>query len=142
MKKIIKSKEIKITEKLKEYINSKVDSLEKFIKISENEGGRKTLKEIVIEVEKETGKHHEKGFIFKTKMIIHLPGKTLYSESVSENLNLSILEAKEELQREIKRYKSKKIAVRRRKEREIKKEIKLASEARTYRKGRIKEEGL
>ncbi len=134
MKKTIKTKDIRVTKKIEDFLNEKVDSLEKFI-------NTKDEKEIVIELEKET-RHHEKGPIYKAGMYIHIPGKTLYAEYLSEDINLSILEAKEELQREIKKYKNRKVSLRRRKERELKKDIRLAPEARMHRKGRIRDEGL
>ena len=141
MKIIIKSKNIKITKELEEYINEKISPIEKLINLPENEEKKKTLKEIIVEVKKET-KHHKKGFLLKTELRIHLPGKTIYVESVTENLNLSINEAKRELEREIKKYKNKKISVEKREGRKAKKDIKLAPESRMYRKGRIREEGL
>lgn len=141
MKKTIKSKNIEITKEIKKYIDEKVDSLEKFLNIENDNKEVKSPVEIVVEVEKETN-HHQKGFIFKAEMILSISGKTLFAKYTCDNLNNSILEAKEELLREIKKNKSKKVSLNRRKARVLKKDLKLASEARMYRKGRIRDEGL
>lgn len=140
MKITINATSIELTKDLESFINEKVKLLDKFLDIKKGEK-RKTLDEVSVEIKK-ISDHHEKGKVFKAELQIHLPGKTLYAESTTSNLKLSISEAKEELQREIKRYKLKKISVRRRREREVKKETNLAPQARTYRKGRIRDEGI
>ncbi len=143
MKITIKNKKIRLTKKIEDHIKEKADSLEKFFNLTKNEKDiqRKTLKEIVVEIEKETN-HHKKGFLFRAKMKAHFPRKDFFAESITENLALSITEAKEEIERGIKRHKSKIISKRRRNERKVKKEIKIAPQARMYRKGRIRQEGL
>ncbi|MDD2913578.1 MAG: ribosome-associated translation inhibitor RaiA [Candidatus Paceibacterota bacterium] len=128
MKITIKPKDIKVTKEIEKHIEEKADSLEKFINLSAGEKERKTLKEIIVEIERET-KHHEKGPVFRAKMQMHLPGKFIYAESVSENLNLSINEVKDEIEKEIKKYKTRKISLRRKNERNLKEKIKLASAA-------------
>lgn len=141
MRKIIKSKNIIITEELENYINKKIDSLNKLIKSQKEEEERKTLNKIIVEVERET-RHHEKGSIFKAEMILDLPGKTLCVKSVSENLNRSILKAKQELEEDIKRHKRKIVSLKRRKERALKRETKFSSAAKIKVGRRIREEGL
>lgn len=111
MKTTIKSKNLEITEEIKEYIEKKTGALEKFITIPEGEE-RKTLKEVIVEVGKVAGQ--EKGPVFRAEMQMHLPGKTLYAESTTENLYMSINETKEELEREIKKYKGKKDSLKKR----------------------------
>jgi ribosome-associated translation inhibitor RaiA len=59
-----------------------------------------------------------------------------------EDLKLAICEVKDELQRELKQYKEKLAAQTKRRARVLKKELKLAPQARFYKKGRIREEGL
>ncbi len=108
MKIIIKAKNLELSSSLENYINEKIGSLEKFIKnLKKNEEG-KTLSEIFVEVEKET-KHHRHGEVFKASAQVMLPGKSLIAEAKSEDLFLAIVEVKDELQQEIKKYKSKKI---------------------------------
>jgi len=83
MKIIIKTKNLKLTGVLKEYVNKKINSLERFLE-EEN-----FLVKAQIEIEKTT-LHHKKGPFFRTECQIQLPGKDVRVESVSENLYLSI----------------------------------------------------
>jgi len=55
---------------------------------------------------------------------------------------LAIDEVKDELQQELKKYKEKMLAKRKRTQRNIKKDLHLSSRARFFRKGRIREEGI
>src|SRR3989344_3546815 len=142
MKIIIKTKNLELTGELKDFINNRLGSLEKFIypvkyrkavispeaklfnrvKILKGEnpakGKQKTLAEIFVEVKRET-RHHKKGDIFKTEAIIILPGKKLVAEAMGDDLNKTIIEVKDELQVEIKKYKTKKIELPRRKMRKF-----------------------
>jgi ribosomal subunit interface protein len=108
MKIIIKTKNLELSPSLESYINEKIGSLEKFIKTLQKEEEGKTLSEIFVEVEKET-RHHRHGEVFVAKAQIMLPGKSLVAEAKGEDLFLAIVEVKDELQQEIKKYKLKKI---------------------------------
>lgn len=105
---IIKTKNLELTESLKVFINKKVNLLSKFIKILKEKSPEKgkNLAEAFVEIEK-VSKHHKKGDVFKTEIIIILPGKKLISESQGSDLLTTVIEAKDELEREIKKYKSK-----------------------------------
>jgi len=105
---IIKSKNLELTTDLQKFIEEKIGGLKKFINIlkeDKTEVGR-TLSEIFVEVEKEN-KHHRKGDIFKAEARVHLPGKTLIAISQRDDLKQAIVEVKDELQQEIKKYKLK-----------------------------------
>ena len=107
---IIKAKKIELTADLQEFIEEKIGGLEKF-----------TGKDSVIffvEIEKETN-HHKKGYIFRAEVRLHLPKKTLVAISEKDDLKLAIVEVKDELQQEIKKYKLKKTKVAIRKQRKI-----------------------
>jgi ribosomal subunit interface protein len=106
---IIKSKNLELTADLQRFIEEKIGGLKKFINIlkEENTDKGKTLAEFFVEIEKEN-KHHRKGNIFKAEARVHLPGKTLMAISQKEDLKQAIVEVKDELQREIKKYKLKK----------------------------------
>jgi ribosomal subunit interface protein len=108
MKIIIKTKNLELSPSLESYINEKIGSFEKFIKTLQKEEEGKTLSEIFVEVEKET-RHHRHGEVFVAKAQIMLPGKSLVAEAKGEDLFLAIVEVKDELQQEIKKYKLKKI---------------------------------
>ena len=134
MKIIIRTKNLKLISSLEEYINRKINSLERFF-INPLEA------EFRVEIEKTT-QHHRKGKVFQTLVQIQLPGKIIGAESVSQDLRLAIDEVKDELQQELKKYKEKMLAKRKRTQRNIKKDLHLSSRARFFRKGRIREEGI
>lgn len=104
MKIDIKTKNLTLTEALQSFVEEKIGSLNKFSDIAE----------ILVFLEKET-KHHKKGEIFKTKAEILLPGKKIMAEGEGDDLLLTIVEVKDKLQQEIKKYKEKTINRNRRK---------------------------
>lgn len=123
---IIKSKNLELTADLQEFIEEKIGGLKKFINILKKEDKEKgkTLAEFFVEVEKEN-RHHKKGDIFKAEVRVHLPGKTLVAISQKDDLKRAIVEVKDELQQEIKKYKLKKTEEIIRKLRKTKKEIEM-----------------
>ncbi|OGZ68540.1 MAG: ribosomal subunit interface protein [Candidatus Staskawiczbacteria bacterium RIFCSPHIGHO2_02_FULL_34_9] len=107
MKIIITTKNLDLTPSLNVLVNQKVEKLRKFINVLKEklpEKG-KSLAEVFVEIEK-VSKHHKKGDVFKTEIIIVLPGKKLVSESHGSDLLKTVIEAKDELEIEIKKYKS------------------------------------
>jgi ribosomal subunit interface protein len=148
MKIVIKTKNLKLNQALEEFIEEKINSLEKFSKIFYSEkyfngffGKGKPRVEAWVEVGKTT-LHHQKGPWFYAECQMHFPKKSLRSVAQREDLKLAICEVKDELQRELKQYKEKLAAQTKRRARVLKKELKLAPQARFYKKGRIREEGL
>lgn len=115
MKIIIRSKNIEPNETIDDFIEEKIGGLKKFIDILRKDGNiGKPVVEVFMEVEKET-RHHQKGPFFRAEAQMHLPGKSIRSEAKRENLKLAIVEVKDELQQEIKKYKLKTIEFNRRK---------------------------
>lgn len=114
---IIKTKNFELTAVLERFINDKVGKLEKFAKTlvgkPASSAGRDSM-DIFVEVEKET-KHHRKGDLFIAHLQINLPGKNLMAKARSEELNRAIIDAKDELEIEIKKHKLKVIELPRRK---------------------------
>jgi len=149
MKIIIKTTNIKLTQALRKYIEEKLNSLEKFAKIFQSEkyfnhffGRGKPRVEAWVEIGKTT-LHHRKGKIFWAECQIRFPKKSLRSTAQSKDLKLAITEVKDELQRELKQYKEKIIAITKRRIRAFKKELELSPKARFYKKSeRIREEGI
>lgn len=125
MKVIIKTKNLELPGALKDFVEKKFYGLKKFINIlkREDEIG-KTLAEVFVEVEKET-KHHRKGDIFLVKSRVYLPGREIISQVRTDDLQKSIIKAKDELKTEIEKYKFKIIDKTRRQQRKIKKEFKI-----------------
>jgi len=103
MKINIRSKNIELNQILEDYINEKINSLEKFLKILQNPDA-----EARVEVEKTTF-HHKKGLVFRAECQLDFPGESIRAEAVSEDLKLAINEVKDKLQRELKEYKEKKL---------------------------------
>ena len=148
MKIVIKTKNIRLTPILKKYIEKKLNSLEKFLQIFQGKeyfnsffGKGKPRVEAWIEIGKES-LHHQKGKVFRAECQMRLPGKSLRSEAVSKNLRQAITEVKDELQRELKQYKGKIASLAKRRARVLKKSLRLSPQARFWRKGRIREEGI
>lgn len=148
MKIVIKTTNLKLTPVLRQYIEKKINSLEKFAKILYKEeyynhffGKGKPTVEAWVEVGKTT-RHHKKGPIFWAECQMRFPQKSLRATAKRENLRLAMTEVKDELQRELKQYKEKLQAQTKRGARVLKKDIKLSPHARFYRKGRIREEGI
>ena len=61
----------------------------------------------LFEIEKES-KHHNKGNVFRSEARILLPGKKIMAQSAGNDLFLTVVEIKDKLQQEIKKYKLKK----------------------------------
>ncbi len=121
---IIKAKNLKLTAEFQEFIEEKIGGLKKFSKIlqrKDNFEKRNDSGEFFVEVEKET-QHHRKGYIFKAEARINLPGKTLVAASKKDDLKQAIVEVKDRLQQEIKKYKLKKT------EEMIRKQIKISQQ--------------
>jgi len=148
MKIVIKTKNIRLTPILKKYIEKKLNSLEKFLKIFQGKeyfnsffGKGKPRVEAWVEISKES-LHHQKGKVFRAECQMRLPGKSLRSEAISKNLRQAITEVKDKLQRELKQYKEKLTSLTKRRARVFKKSLRLSPQARFWRKGRIREEGI
>lgn len=145
MKIIIKAKNADLEPGIKDIIEEKIGSLEKFSRTlySENyrssSGKSKSALEAFVEIK---GSRHKKGPFFRIECQLKLPKKTLRSEIASDDIRTAIDRVRDDLQRELKKAKEAFIAKIKRKSRASKKEYKLSSSARFYRKGRIREEGI
>jgi len=147
MKIIITSKNIKLTEAIKEYVEKKVLSLEKFLTrfLVDDDSNpieqRKGRVDIFVEVGRESG--GTKIGTFYSKAQVDIPGKSvLIAKSESGKLNEAIDQMKDDLQRIIVDYKDKPSALRERNVKRVKKDLNLSADARFNRKGRLREEGL
>ena len=117
----IKATNIKLDEALKVWVEKKIGEIEKFLV---DFGSRKYFKEkpnleIKVEIGKTT-RHHLKGEVFRAEVQLCLPKQIIRAEAVSEDLRDAINQVKDELQREVKRYKGKRIARARRWARKVK----------------------
>lgn len=102
MKIIIKTKNIKLTSAIKNYINKKFEFVDKLLKRYEQHT------EIIINIEiAKITRHHRKGEIFYAKANLMLPSKFLRAEEQNINLYSAIDLLKDKVHREILKFKSK-----------------------------------
>jgi len=113
MRIIIRTKNLELTGELKNFIEEKVISLKKFVDVLKKEEEKHTLAEVFFDIEKET-RHHNKGEVFRSEAKIFLPGRKIMANSAGSDLLLTVVEIKDKLQQELKKYKFKKIALTRR----------------------------
>ena len=147
MKVVIKTKNLRLTKAINGFIEEKINSLEKFLKIFGKDyfnhffGKGKPRVEAWVEIGK-TSLHHKKGPYFWAECQMRLPGRSLRSTARSKDLKLAIIKVKDELQRKLKEYKEKLTAKTKKRQRILKKFFKISTQTRFWRKGRIKEEGI
>jgi ribosomal subunit interface protein len=101
MKTSIKATNLDLTPSLKTYINSKLSGINKLVKRFD-EGGAVQLH---LEIGRIT-KHHYKGDVFMAEINLDLPGKVLRSEVSGSDVRQALDEAKNKLQLEIEKFKS------------------------------------
>jgi len=106
---ILKIKNLKLTESFIVFIKNKIGGIKKLLK-GFNKDNQKDVSEAFVEVEKET-RHHKKGDIYRAEAKINLPGKSFVARAHGEDLGRAVVEVKDELEREIKKYKNKKIEI-------------------------------
>ena len=128
MKFIIKSKDIKISDDFNSYIEKRIGKLEKFLEDVDSE-----LLEATIEFEKIIGRQKQ-GEVSQTHVNLQFPGKLFRSEVRGENLFSMVDDVKEELEAEIKKYKTKKDTMFKRGARSVKKLYRLSPLARFRKK--------
>jgi len=101
MKIIIKATKLELTSAIETYVKQKIGSLDKFIKNMDKEGAVEARVEI-----SRTTKHHNKGPVYRAEANLNLPGKLLRAEHIDWNVRRCVDEIKQELQREIRKYKT------------------------------------
>ena len=100
--KITIKKTFDLTPSLSLYIENKLAPLAKFVKHFDETGEAQIWLEI-----SRTTRHHRKGDVFMAAADLRLPGKILRGEAEAENIRKAIDLAKQELQSEITKYKTK-----------------------------------
>jgi ribosomal subunit interface protein len=138
MKITIKATKIKLSPKIKEFVEKQINSLEKFAKGTFGEnyydgffGKGKPRAEAKVEI-----KGKEKGFYY-VECNLSFPKKLIRSESLKKDLKSAIYEVKDELQREIKEYKEKFFAKFKRAQRKLKRKLRFAEAARFKERERV-----
>jgi len=104
MKIDIKAINLELTPAIREYIETKIGSLDHFLKRFETDNEIKVFVEI-----SRTSKHHKSGAIFCAEASFSIGKKLLRAEHLDWDIRVAIDEVKDRLQQEIKKYKEKKI---------------------------------
>lgn len=98
----IKAKDLDLTPSIKEYIEEKIGSLDKFLEKLEDQG------EVLIDVEiARVSKHHKKGDVFYAEANLKLPKRMLRAERKDFDIRAAIDHVRDRLQRDIVKYKDK-----------------------------------
>lgn len=97
----IKATKIKLTPEIKDYIQKKVDTLEKYL-------GTWKVIEAHFEVELTT-MHHQKGEIFRAELNLFIPGKLLRVEKTEKEMLKAIDKVRDHMAVIIERFKEKRI---------------------------------
>jgi len=108
MKIIVQATNFKLVEALSDFIDGKMGDLERSLGRADSESV-----EARVEVGKPSG-HHKKGDVFYAEVNLKMPGRLLRATSESWDLRIAITEVKDELQRQIRKYKEKMVAKTRR----------------------------
>ncbi|MBI4919991.1 ribosome-associated translation inhibitor RaiA [Candidatus Azambacteria bacterium] len=106
MKIDLKTKNFEITPGILDYLQEKLDSLDRFLPKDES---------IFADVElAKTTRHHRKGDIFKAEVNLTMPGRLIRANVEEQDLHAAIDLVKDELKREINTKKEKNISLYRR----------------------------
>ncbi len=99
-----KGTNMKLTSDIKDYLLKKIESLQKFLS--------KTDETILFDVEiGKISKHHKNGDVFRTEINLRIAGRNLRAESEMDDIFASIDMAKDEMARELKTNKEKKVSL-------------------------------
>ena len=101
MKVIIKATNLDLTEPLKNYIEGKMESLNKFFP-----GLSPDAVKARIEVARST-RHHRQGNVYHVDVNLKLPGHLLRAEKDDADVRAAVDAVKDKLKREIEKYKDK-----------------------------------
>ena len=96
----IKATSMELTPAIREYVEEKITALEKMVDDSD------TTAHADVEVG-QTSKHHQHGDIFRAEINLSIAGEMLRVESQQDNLYAAIDEVKDEMQRQLRKVKTK-----------------------------------
>lgn len=89
-----------MTPDIEEYITNKVTSVEKFLHVLPED-------HVLAECEISRSTHHKKGEVFRMEINLTVKGKLYRSEMVSDDVRGSIDGAKDQIERQVRRSKTK-----------------------------------
>ncbi len=124
MKIILKGKDFEITDSVEDYLRKTIKSLEKLFKNYDEE-----LMKVEMEVGRTT-RHHQTGDIFRAEINLSVGGKLFRAESERDDIFAAIDEVRDDLEREIKKFKTKNETISIRGARSFAKQFKISPLAR------------
>lgn len=109
----IKAVKIDLTPSIKEYIETKIGSVDKFLKKFEplknppaGDSAKRSKKEIEVFLEiARTTSHHHKGDVFRVAANIPIGKTVIRAEDIDWDARIAVDRVKDKLQQEIKKYK-------------------------------------
>jgi putative sigma-54 modulation protein len=107
---IIKTKNIEMTPSLREFVEEKIGSLEKYFDLLRKEDDPALVS--AIEADVEVGKttlHHRKGDICRAEVLLTFHSNKLRAAKSADDLEKAIVEVRDDLQRQITNFKEKMI---------------------------------
>ena len=108
MKITLKTTNFKITSEIREYLDKKIIAVARFLP------KKKTLDPVFrIELEKVAAKHHKTGELYRSEINLDLEGEVFRVEETEADILSSIDEVKDELIRQLKKAKDKRITKKR-----------------------------
>ncbi len=125
---IFKSKDLEITESIRVYVEKKLATLETFLKNFNQE-----LVKAEVEVGRTT-RHHRSGDVFRAEINLSINGKMFRAESEQDDLLAAIDEVRDDLEQEIRKFKTKRDTIFVRGARSIKKTLGISPLARFRKK--------
>ena len=105
MKKIIKTKDLELSIAMEDYVDKKLGTLNKFI-VDSNED----LVMAQVELARTT-RHHQTGDIFRAEINLSIDGKLFRAEAEKDDIYAALDEVRDDLEREIKKFKEKRDTV-------------------------------
>ena len=124
MKIIIRAKKIKLTPELKAYVDEKIGE-----DVGRLLAGERSPVKARVELIRIT-RHHHQGKIYKVEINLTLSGRKIITETQAESIEAAIDEAKDQLEKEVRRSKGKEVDVSRKRGRFFKKLLHLSPLAR------------
>jgi|SRR3989338_256000 len=114
------AKNLELTDQIRDYVMKKVTNLEKLLYSIKEKGGEVMAN---FEVGKTTN-HHKSGKVFRAECLIKIDGEDFYASAETDDLFAAIDEVKENIFREISKFKNKKRKIFHRGARKVKEVIK------------------
>lgn len=100
----IKATNVELTPAIHDYLNKKIAAFDKLI----NKNDESAALNVVLA---KITRHHQKGDIFKAEMNLRISGKVLQASSEEQDIFAAIDLAKDEMMRELKSHKDKRIGI-------------------------------